>query len=201
MALTSPKQLSELSWSAYFKSIWLSRMYMHSLQRSNCTFMIWMTLFSRETTASKSFCATVCAPMMAITDSNSTRICLNHSSYTEGRGGMEKAGMVWKNGLVGWMGAWQEIVYDMYSSYTCSVHLDGSDVAVYSLHMHAGTTQSHPPTHPPTHTHLDVWLWRSAHREQPSRQLLCFAEFVLKESYPTAGKNYSVLSPLSSPYD
>ena len=150
------------------------------LQRSNCTFIIWMTLFSRETTASKSFCATVCAPMMAITDSNSTRICLNHSSYTEGRRGMEKAGMVWKNGLVGWMGAWQEIVYDMYSSYTCSVHLDGSDVAVYSLHMHAGTTQSHPPTHPHTlmYDYEEVLIVNSLPANFFASQSLCWENLI-----------------------
>ena len=44
-----------------------------------------MILFCRETTVSKSLRSTASLPMMAITDSSSTRICLNHSSYTEGR--------------------------------------------------------------------------------------------------------------------
>ena len=62
--------------------------------------MISMTLFSRDTTVSMSLSSTMWPPMMAITESNSTRICLNHSSYTGkgGRGGEGQVGARWASG-------------------------------------------------------------------------------------------------------
>jgi len=135
-----------------------------------------MTLFSRETTVSKSFWATVCAPMMAITDSNSTRICLNHSSYTEGWGGMEKAGKVWQNGLVGWMvhenSAWQLL------------HLQYTPGCIWCSCMQpprACMQVPHSP-HPPTHTLMydyeEVFIVNSLPANFFASQSLCWKNLI-----------------------